>query len=141
MMNINEISKILPQKFPFLMVDKVLSLEIGKRLIAIKNITINENYFQGHFLNKSIFPGVLIIEAMAQTAIILYSTNYESETKNNFYLGSVKVQFFKPVIPGDQLKLDATIIKLMQKAVVVEVKAFINEEIVAKSELICVLGE
>jgi len=143
MMGIDEISKILPQKFPFLMIDKVLSLEAGKRLIAVKNVTINEVFFQGHFQEKPIFPGSLIIEAMAQTAILLYSSinNAKSGQSAKYYLGSVKAHFSKPVVPGDQLRIEAVMVKAMPNGLFVETKAFVMEDKVAESELICMISK
>jgi len=142
MINIEEISKILPQKFPFLMIDRVLSVESGKRLVAIKNVTINEEFFQGHFLGNPIMPGALIIEAMTQAAILLYASINDFNLKRDvkYYLGSVKANFTKPIIPGDQLRIEAVMVKSMPKAMCVETKAFILEEKAADAELICVIA-
>ena len=141
MMNIDAISKILPQKFPFLMVDKVLTVEAGKKIVAIKNVSINEDFFQGHFSGKPIMPGSLIIEAMAQTAILLHSslTFQEPNRKVGYYLGSVKANFSRPVVPGDQLRLEAVMVKAMPKGLYVQTKAFVDEEKVAESDLICMV--
>ncbi|MCH8292070.1 3-hydroxyacyl-ACP dehydratase FabZ [Candidatus Poribacteria bacterium] len=113
----DEVKALLPQKFPFLMVDRVISLEKGKKAVAIKNITGNEIFFQGHFPNMAVMPGALIIESMAQTAIILFRKSYEDDDATLededtlFFFGGAKVRFFKPVVPGDQLQIEVTITK------------------------------
>jgi 3-hydroxyacyl-[acyl-carrier-protein] dehydratase len=141
MMNIEAISKILPQKFPFLMVDKVLIVEAGKRVVAIKNVSINEDFFRGHFFGKPIMPGSLIIEAMAQSAILLHATtaSHDPNRKVGYYLGSVKAHFSRPVVPGDQLRLEAVMVKAMPKGLYVQTKAFVDKEQVAESDLVCMV--
>jgi 3-hydroxyacyl-[acyl-carrier-protein] dehydratase len=139
--NIDQIRKILPQKPPFLMIDRVLDVEPGKKIIALKNVSMDE-ILNAHFPGKSIMPGALIIEIMAQAAILLYSSinNFQIKESVNYYLGSVKASFLKPVVPGDQLIIEATMGKLLSKGFYVEVKAFVKEEKVAESELICMVG-
>lgn len=141
MMTIDAIRKILPQKFPFLMVDKVVALEAGKRLVAVKNVAINEDFFQGHFAGRPVMPGALIIEAMAQCAILLHSTLEGQDPGHtaNYYLGSVKAQFFKPVVPGDQLRVEALLVKAMAKGLFVEAKAYVGEDRIAEADLICMV--
>ena len=139
--NIDQIRKLLPQKPPFLMIDRVLDVDPGKKIIALKNVSMDE-ILNAHFPGKSIMPGALIIETMAQTAILLYSSinNFQIKESVNYYLGSVKASFSKPVVPGDQLIIEATMGKLLSKGFYVEVKAFVKEEQVAESELICMIG-
>ena len=137
MLNIEEIQKILPQKFPFLMIDRVLELEPGKKITALKNISINEDFFSGHFPGRPVMPGVLIIEAMAQAAIIMfYSPEKVSEDKKaSYYLGSVKARFLHPVSAGDQLKITVEPIKVISGAGLVQARAEVAGKEVASAEL------
>jgi len=136
-----EIKALVPQKYPFLMVDRVLSLETGKRVVAIKNITGNEIFFLGHFPNMAVMPGALIIESMAQTAIILFRKSAEAEGKtfddasSLFFFGGAKVRFLKPVFPGDQLQIEVTIIKAISVGGVVKALATVDGQRVAQAEL------
>ncbi len=107
-LDFEEIKKLIPQRFPFIMIDRVLEIEPGKHAIAVKNISGNDMVFLGHFPEKAIMPGALIIEAMAQTAIILFATSGKNESvdkKPLYYFGSVKARFLHPAVPGDQLKI------------------------------------
>src|SRR5262245_66663028 len=136
-----EIKALVPQKFPFLMVDRVLSLEAGKRVVAIKNITGNEIFFLGHFPNMAVMPGALIIESMAQTAIILFRKSAEAEGKTFddastlFFFGGAKVRFLKPVFPGDQLQIEVTIIIAISVGGVVKALATVDGQRVSQAEL------
>jgi 3-hydroxyacyl-[acyl-carrier-protein] dehydratase len=139
--NFDEIKALVPQKFPLLMVDRVLALEKGKKIVAIKNITGNEIFFLGHFPNMAVMPGAFIIESMAQTAIILFRKSYEDdaaarEQANTVFLfGGAKVRFLKPVIPGDQLQIEVTMIKAISVGGVVEAIATVEGQRVAKANL------
>lgn len=136
MLNIEEIYKILPQRFPFVMIDRVIELEPNKKVVAIKNVSFNEEFFSGHFPGAPIMPGVLIIEAMAQASIILfYSANFNAQTKLDYYLGSVKVRFLHPVYPGDQLKITVEPLKIISRAGIVSAKALVLDKEVATGEL------
>lgn len=136
-----EIKALLPQKFPFLMVDRILSLEKGKKAVGIKNVTGNEIFFLGHFPNLAVMPGALIIECMAQIAIILFRKSAENDAtvvKNEntiFFFGSAKVRFLKPVFPGDQLQVEVAIVKAISTASIVEAIATVEGQVVAKAEL------
>lgn len=136
-----EIKALIPQKFPFLMVDKVLTLEKGKKAVAIKNVTGNEIFFLGHFPTMAVMPGAFIIESMAQTAIILFRKSYADEAvmckdDNVLYVfGGAKVRFLKPVVPGDQLQVEVTIIKAISVGAVVEAIATVAGQRVAKARL------
>jgi 3-hydroxyacyl-[acyl-carrier-protein] dehydratase len=129
MFNIEEIQKILPQRYPFLMIDRVLELEPGEKVVAIKNVTINDEFFSGQFTGKPVMPGVFIIEAMAQAAIILFSGQI------SYYLGSVKVRFLNPVFPGDQLKITVEPVKILSGEKIVRALAGVGDKEVAEGEL------
>ncbi|MGH8067237.1 MAG: 3-hydroxyacyl-ACP dehydratase FabZ [Candidatus Entotheonellia bacterium] len=141
MITFEEIKTLVPQKFPFLMVDRVLSLESGKRAVAIKNITGNEVFFLGHFPNMAVMPGALIIESMAQTAIILFRKSIEADQRvfdddqTLFFFGGAKVRFLKPVFPGDQLQIEVKIIKAISTGAVVKAIATVEGQCVAHAEL------
>lgn len=135
-----EIKKLLPQKFPFLMVDRVIEIEKGKSIVAIKNISGNEIHFLGHFPNMAVFPGAFILEGMAQTAILLFRKSYEGEESLNdpnvlFFFGAVNSRFFHPVIPGDQLRMEVKVIKAYSTGGMVEGVASVDGKTVAKGEL------
>ncbi len=139
-MQFDEIRQLLPQKFPFLMVDRILSLEQGKRVVALKNITANEIYFLGHFPDFAVMPGALIIESMAQAAIVLFRKSYEREAapaggKRVFFFGGAKVRFLKPVFPGDQLQVEVSVLKAVSDGAIVEAVATVEAQRVAKAEL------
>jgi 3-hydroxyacyl-[acyl-carrier-protein] dehydratase len=108
MLDINEIMKILPHRYPFLLVDRIEEVETGKRIVGIKNVTVNEPFFPGHFPGHPVMPGVLIIEAMAQVAAILayVSSDDSVRSKVTYFVGIDKARFRKPVVPGDQLRLE-----------------------------------
>jgi 3-hydroxyacyl-[acyl-carrier-protein] dehydratase len=111
-MDIQEVMRRLPHRYPFLLVDRVLECESGKAIRAVKNVTINEPFFPGHFPNRPVFPGVMILEALAQTAGILAFVTagvYPEEKRELYFVGIDKARFRKPVMPGDQLILKATL--------------------------------
>ncbi len=140
-MNIDEIINLLPQQPPFLMLDRVLSFEPGKKLIALKNITINDPVFKGHFPGNPVVPGAILIESMAQTAILLYlsKSNFVKNNSENYYLGSVKARFIKSAIPGDQLRIEADLIKTMGNGLFISALTFVDNEKIAEAELICMI--
>ncbi len=137
-MSFEEIKKILPQRFPFIMIDKVVELDPGKSAIAIKNISGNDIFFLGHFPDKAIMPGAAIIEAMAQASIILFaSAKDNSNGKPQLYLfGSVKARFHHPVVPGDQLKIKVVNVKSLPNGAFVSGEAFVDDRKVSEAELV-----
>ena len=139
-LDFNEIKKLIPQRFPFIMIDKVLELEPGNYLISLKNITMNDNFFPGHFPDNPIMPGALIIEAMAQTAIVLFATEKEKPIKNEpppiYYFGSVKARFLHPVVPGDQLRIKVVNIKSLPTGAFVKAEASVDDKKVSEAELV-----
>jgi 3-hydroxyacyl-[acyl-carrier-protein] dehydratase len=143
-MEIKEILQYLPHRYPFLLIDRVLELEPGKRIIAIKNVAINEPFFQGHFPDNPIMPGVMILEAMAQAAAILsYKTFNRDSTENLLYyfVGIDKARFKKPVTPGDQLGLDVTMIRNVRGIGKFTAVARVGDGVVAEAELLCTIKE
>jgi len=142
MMEIKEIMNILPHAYPFLLVDRILEIEAGKRIVGIKNVTYNEPFFPGHFPGRPIMPGVLIVEAMAQTAGILVFSSLPEQFKTPVYfLGIDNVRFRKPVIPGDQLRLELEITKHRQSIWGFKGKALVDGNVVAEAELLAMLGD
>jgi len=139
-MDIHEILQYLPHRFPFLMVDRVEEVEPGKRIVAIKNVTINEPFFPGHFPNRPVMPGVLILEAMAQVAAILsFKTAGTKPDANSVYyfVGIDNARFKRPVEPGDQLRLDVHVLRTIKGIWKFAGKASVGEHIVAEAELMC----
>lgn len=141
--DIVEIMKILPHRYPFLLVDKIIELEPGKKVVALKNVTINEPFFQGHFPEMPIMPGVLIIEGMGQAGGVLAFETMPVERRSDliYFMGMDKVRFRKPVLPGDQLIFQVKIIKLRSKVVKMFGEAFVSEKRVAEAELMASIGE
>ncbi|MCX6578527.1 MAG: 3-hydroxyacyl-ACP dehydratase FabZ [Candidatus Aminicenantes bacterium] len=142
MINIEGILQVLPHRYPFLLVDRVLSMEPGKSIAALKNVTYNEPFFQGHFPEMRIMPGVLIVEAIAQAGgILIYHTVPNPETKFVLLAKIENVRFRKPVIPGDQLRLEAEIVKLKSKFLQLHGRALVEGEIVVEGDLMASLLE
>jgi 3-hydroxyacyl-[acyl-carrier-protein] dehydratase len=136
-LDFEEIKKLIPQRFPLIMIDKVLELEPGKEAIAIKNISGNDIFFLGHFPDIAIMPGVAIIEAMAQTAIILFAAGEKTGAHNPLYfLGSVKARFYHPVVPGDCLKIKAVTVKSLPSGAYVSAEASVEDTKVSEAELV-----
>ena len=140
MLDIQEIREYLPHRYPFLLVDRVLELEEGESILAYKNITVNESIFQGHFPDYPIFPGVLIIEAMAQAAGILgFKTMNKKPADGSIYMfvGADKVRFKRQVIPGDQLMLEARIVTEKRGIWKFDCKAMVGDEFTASATILC----
>ena len=143
-MNINEILDHLPHRYPFVLVDKVLSYEIGKKIEALKNVTINEPFFPGHFPHYPVMPGILIIEAMAQAAAILsFKTMNDMPNDHSVYYfaGVDNARFKKPVVPGDQLNLTVSIEKRIKGFWKYKGIALVENKVVAEANITCILKE
>ena len=135
-LDIQEIKKIIPHRFPFLLIDRVTELKPNEKLVAIKNVSINEQFFVGHFPEEKVMPGVLIIEAMAQAGCIYFYYSKNLIGKNLvYYLGKVTARFYHPVVPGDQLRLEAETVKIMAKAGVLKTRALVGEKLIAEADL------
>lgn len=143
--NFEEVRRLVPQRYPFLFIDKVVELEEGKRILCLKNVSGNESFFVGHFPEYAIMPGVLTLEALAQASIILFKKSFLKEETSNlalersegsvFLLASLRASFVKPVFPGDQLLLEVNVEKVVSKGAIVQGTARVGEEIVAKASL------
>jgi len=135
MKNINELLKILPHRYPFLMIDKVIKWDKKKSIKAIKNVSINEPYFQGHFPEKPIFPGVLILESMAQTSSLIISDFVDNPSKKLAYLSKVlNFKIHENVIPGDQLCIEAKLLQHKMNSFKFSVECFVDKKQVASAE-------
>ncbi|MBD3275753.1 MAG: bifunctional UDP-3-O-[3-hydroxymyristoyl] N-acetylglucosamine deacetylase/3-hydroxyacyl-ACP dehydratase [Candidatus Marinimicrobia bacterium] len=134
--DINAIRRILPHSYPFLLVDRILELEPQKRVTALKNVTINEPYFQGHFPNKPIMPGVLVVEAMGQAGgVLLLNTVDNPENKLVYFTGFDNVKFRKTITPGDQIRLELTLTRYRLSICKMQGKAYVNGEVAAEADL------
>ena len=141
MIDVREIMQIMPHRYPFLLVDRIESLKAGEEIVGIKNVTINEPFFAGHFPGNPIMPGVLIIEAMAQVGGVLafHSSPKEWAGSLVYFMGIDKVRFRKPVVPGDQLRLKLTTIRQKQRVFKMRGEAYVEDTLVAEAELMAAI--
>jgi len=139
-MDIHEILHLLPHRYPIILVDRVLELEVGKKIVAIKNVTINEPFFTGHFPHYPVMPGVLIIEAMAQAAAILsfltFNKRYDSDSLY-YFAGIDGARFKRPVEPGDQLRLEVGLLREMRGVGKFDARALVDGQVSAEAQLMC----
>ncbi len=141
-LGIEEIMRVIPHRYPFLLVDRILELEPGKRIVGLKNVSANEQFFQGHFPGAPVMPGVLIVEAMAQCAAVLFLREIEDRDRKLFLFGGVdKARFRRPVLPGDQLILECEVLQRRANTVKVRGTAKVNDVLVAEAELLSVMTE
>ncbi len=140
--NIRDIMRILPHRYPFLLIDRLIEMEDQKRVVGIKNVTINEPFFQGHFPDHPIFPAVLILEAMAQTGGILLLSTVENPKGKLVYFSAIdKARFRKPVLPGDQVRFELTMLRLKKRGCKMRGEAFVDGKLVAEAELLAQVVE
>jgi len=134
-LDISAIERILPHRYPFLFIDKIVELEQDRRAVGIKNVTMNDYFFKGHFPERPVMPGVLIVEAMAQVAGVLMLSKPENAGKLAYFMSMNKVRFRKAVVPGDQLVLEAEVVKIKSKTGQVHTRAFVNDTVVSEADL------
>ncbi len=135
MMDVKEIQEIIPHRYPFCLIDKVVDIEESKRITAIKNVTMNEYFFQGHFPQEPVMPGVLIIEAMAQAGAVLILSKEENKGKIAYFGGINNAKFRGKVVPGDQLRLEVEMVKLKKIAGIGKGIAYVDGKKVAEAEM------
>lgn len=140
MMDVNEIREYLPHRYPFLLVDRVTELIKGESIVAYKNVTVNEPHFNGHFPDQPVMPGVLIVEAMAQAAGILGFKTMDKTPQDGsiyYFVGSDKLRFKRPVVPGDRLMLEASILSEKRGIWKFAVKASVDGDLVSSATILC----
>ncbi len=142
MIGIQEIMETLPHRYPFLLVDRILELEMGKRIVGIKNVTMNEPFFQGHFPGHPIMPGVLLLEAMAQTGGVLALKSVPPDQVKNkvlYFMSIDKAKFRKPVVPGDQVRFELDVIRQRSNIVSLKALALVDGAVVAEAEMMAMV--
>lgn len=133
---------MLPHRYPFLLIDRILEIEPGKSIVAIKNVTVNEPFFQGHFPEFRVMPGVLVVEAMAQAGgVLLYKSIPDPEGKLVFLSKLDNIKFRKPVVPGDQIRLEAEIVKLKSRVCHIKAKAIVGQNVVTEGDIMASLAD
>ena len=141
MIDINEIKKMLPHRYPFLLVDRVLEIEPEKRVVALKNVTANENFFNGHFPSKPVMPGVLIVECMAQAAGLVMLSEEKHKGKVPYFTGIDKARFRRTIVPGDQIIIEVEVLHLRGNVGRVQAFAKVDNQVAAEAEMMFILGE
>lgn len=141
-----DITKLLPHRYPFLLIDRITELELWKSVVGFKNVTINEPFFQGHFPGNPIMPGVLVIEALGQAGGVLSRLSVSGATEEGntdpiFFMSMDKVKFRRAVIPGDRLRLEAVVLRAGSRIWKMAGKAFVDEDLVAEAELLAQIGQ
>jgi len=139
--DINQIKTMLPHRYPFLLVDRVLELVPKQRLVALKNVTMNENFFTGHFPERPVMPGVLIIESMAQAAGLVMLSEDEHKGKTPYFTGIDNARFRKTIVPGDQIIIEIDVIRIKGNVGRVKAVAKVDNQIATEAELMFIIGE
>ena len=135
-MDVNEIQRIIPHRYPFLLVDSILELDPARKIVGIKNVSINEPFFQGHFPGAPVMPGVLIVEAMAQVAAVMVLKEIaDREHKLVYFSGIDRARFRQPVVPGDQIRIVVEVIKMRPRHGKLKAEAYVKERLVAEAEI------
>ncbi|HMV49156.1 MAG TPA: 3-hydroxyacyl-ACP dehydratase FabZ [Blastocatellia bacterium] len=141
-MDIKEIQQIIPHRYPMLLIDRIIELDPLKKIVAIKNVTMNEQVFQGHFPGAPVFPGVYIIEAMAQAgAVLLFREVPDRDSKLLFFTGIEEARFRRPVVPGDQLRLEVTVLKYKMGYAKLRAEAFVDGQLAAEAVISSALAD
>ena len=141
-LNINEIMKLLPHRYPMLLVDRILEIDPGKRIVGLKNVSANEQFFQGHFPGAPVMPGVLIVESMAQCCAVLFLRELPDRDTKLFLFGGIdKARFRRPVVPGDQLILECEVLQKRAGTVKMKGVARVGDAVVAEAEMLSVMTE
>ena len=133
-LDFEQVKQIIPQRFPFLMLDRVVEIEPGVRVVGLKNLTGNEWFYQGHFPKKAVTPGAMITEAIAQTGIVFFHVTQPNHDDVTYLLGSLKIRFIKPVWPGDQLRIEVTPIRLTSNAGILHAEVNVGDRTIAKGD-------
>ena len=142
MMDINEIKSLLPHRYPFLLVDRIEKLEPEEKVVGIKNVTVNEEFFQGHYPDHPIMPGVLIVESMAQiSGFLMYQSVDNPEEVIPYFTGIDNAKFRRPVVPGDTLRIESEVIRMRSSLAKIKAKGYVGEELAAEAKLMFVLKE
>lgn len=141
-MDVEALKALIPHRYPFLLLDRVVELVPGERIVALKNVTVNEPFFQGHFPGYPVMPGVLIIEALAQAgAVMMLKSMDDPQNKIPFFAGIDRAKFRRQVVPGDQLRLELTVLRQRGPTCKLEAKAYVGEEVAAEAEIMAIAGE
>jgi len=138
-LDVNQIQQILPHRYPFLLIDRITALETGKRVTAVKSVTINEPYFAGHFPGHPVMPGVLVVEAMAQAGGLLIMREFKPNSKLVLFTGIDKCKFRKQVTPGDQLRIEVEVLAFRRNVGRMQGAAYVGDQLACEAELSCVV--